>query len=400
VTRLRQVEQTALERNLLETQKLESLGVLAGGIAHDFNNLLTGVLGNAGLARLACPTNSPIRYHLDQIETTALRAAELCKQMLAYAGKGRFVVRQVDLNEVVRENAELLRTSVSRKAQLTFDLAPELPAVLADTAQMRQVVLNLVTNASEALGEQGGQVRVATGTARLVRDTLRTEKLAADLPEGEYTTLEVSDNGPGMPPEVRARVFEPFFTTKFAGRGLGLAAVLGIVRGHRGAIRVESEPGLGSTFRIFLPRSPAPAAGPAAGTEAPPAASRPAWRGEGTVLLVDDEEAPRSAAAWMLKSFGFQVVQACDGLEALEQFHRRAEAFRLVLLDVTMPRLGGQETLRELRRLRPDLPVVLMSGYSEADVREHFAGERPAGFLPKPFRMDDLMDLLRRVLPT
>lgn len=387
VTRRKQAEQAAVERNLLETQKLDCLGVLAGGIAHDFNNLLTAILGSAGLARMECADPSPALPHLDRIETSALRAAELCKQMLAYAGKGRLVVRPLNLSTLVQQSADLLRIAVSRNVNVLFDLASELPPVQADAEQLRQLLTNLLTNASEALSERGGQVRISTGTARPDASLRQTEKYAAGLPEGDCVTLEVSDNGPGMTAEVKARVFEPFFSTRFTGRGLGLAAVLGIVRSHRGAIQVEAEPGLGTTFRIYLPVAPT--------APAPATAARP---DRGLVLVVDDEESPRGVAALILQSLGFQVLTAAGGREALDLFQRQPETIRLVLLDLTMPEPNGAETLCELRRLRPDLPVVLMSGYSEEEVRGSLGEQEPSAYLEKPFRPTELSDLLGRIL--
>ncbi|MEQ2006185.1 MAG: PAS domain S-box protein, partial [Limisphaerales bacterium] len=271
-------ERQRMELKLQETQKLESLGVLAGGIAHDFNNLLTSILGNASLARMDLPPRSPVEHSLEQIEKASLRAADLCRQMLAYAGKGRFVVQPFDLTQLVQDTAHLLQVSVSKKAVLKFDLDAGLPPVLADASQLRQIVMNLVINASEAIGDRSGVIALSTGLVRADRRYLADTHLAGNLPEGDYVFLEVSDTGCGMTPELRARIFEPFFTTKFAGRGLGLAAVLGIVRGHRGALRVYSEPGKGSSFKLLLPIAPGAAVGLAA-----PNPLADGWRGSGRI---------------------------------------------------------------------------------------------------------------------
>jgi PAS domain S-box-containing protein len=386
-------ERAALEQNLRQTQKLESLGVLAGGVAHDFNNLLTGVLGNANLARLESPAGSAAVPYLDQIEQICLRAADLCRQMLAYAGKGRFVVERLDLNRVVADMTQLLQVSIAKGVVLDFRPAEPLPPVLADASQMRQVVMNLVLNASEALGERGGVVGVSTGVVSVGPGRGRTAPPAADLPPGDYVVLEVSDDGPGMTEEVRARIFDPFFTTKFTGRGLGLAAVQGIVRGHKGAVKVSTEPGRGTTFRVFFPRADG-----AVDAAAEAAAAPEPWRGEGTVLVADDEETVRRVAARMLESAGFRVELADGGAEAVERFRADPDAFRLVLLDLTMPGLGGEEAIGALRRLRPDVRVILMSGYAEPEVMARFAGQGLAGFVQKPFQLPTLLAKVREAL--
>jgi CheY-like chemotaxis protein len=272
-----------------------------------------------------------------------------------------------------------------------FPLADGLPPVLGDAAQIRQVVISLVVNAGEALGDGEGRIEVTTGVERVGRDVLAGMQLGADRPAGEYVVLAVRDDGCGMDAATQARIFEPFFTTKFTGRGLGLSAVLGIVRGHHGAIRVESAPGRGSTFRLLFPRTP--------GAIAPPPAAEPAAapRQEGTILVVDDEDGVRTLAALLLQQLGFEVVQAADGPQGLEQFRRHA-AVRLVLLDLTMPHWNGEETLRELRKESADVPVILMSGYSERELRQRFAGKGVAGFLQKPFTRQDLIDRVNAAL--
>ena len=386
-------ERAALDRKLQETQKLESLGVLAGGIAHDFNNLLTGVLGNASLAANDLPADSPIQEFILQIESAATRAADLCRQMLAYSGRGRFVVRRLDLNTLIAETTNLLRVSISKSAALTLDLASSLPAVLADETQMQQIVMNLVINASEALGEHAGAVHVSTGVVRVDRAWIARAHLASDLPDGEYVFLEVADTGSGMTPEVQARIFDPFFTTKFTGRGLGLAAVLGIVRGHHGAIRLQSAPGQGTTLQVLLPRADGPAEPATAG-----AADAGTWHGAGRVLVVDDEKTVRQIAARLLEALGFEVQLAVDGEDGIAQFAAAPDSFRAVLLDLTMPRMDGEKTFRELRVCRPGICVLMMSGFSEQEIATRFAGSGLAGFLQKPFKLDDLREQLRRAL--
>ena len=384
----------ALERKLLDGQKLESLGLLAGGIAHDFNNLLSAILGNAGLARLVLPAASPVESQLGAIETASMRAAELCRQMLAYAGKGRFVVEPTQVSRLVEELMPLLKVTIARQATLRLELAERLPAVSADATQLRQIVMNLVLNAADASAERGGEIVVRTGEAQVGRAELAECAAGAELAEGRYVFLEVEDRGTGMTAEVRAKIFDPFFTTKFAGRGLGLAAVLGIVRGHGGALRVQSRPGEGSIFRLLLPPSadagPAPAAAPAS-------AGRAGLQGE--VLVAEDEETVRAVVSAMLRALGLRVDAAADGEAAAARFAAEPERYRLVLLDLLMPGLTGEQTLARLRTIRPDLRALLMSGYSEGDVLGRVGG--PAGktaFLAKPFTRDALERKLRELL--
>jgi len=386
-------ERRRLERKLQEAQKLESLGVLAGGVAHDFNNLLTGVIGYVSLALQQAPEDAALRVFLDRAVESAQRAAELCRQMLAYSGRGRFVVGLLDLSRAVRDLGALLQTSVSRKAVLSLELADELPSVLADASQIRQVLLNLVHNASESLDGREGAVTVRTGRAWCDPDYLRHTIIDDDLPEGEYLFVEVADTGCGMDDEMRRRVFEPFFTTKFTGRGLGLAAVLGIVRGHHGAIHLTSEPGLGTTVRVLLP----PAAEAGAGAAPAPAPAAAAATGGG-VLFVDDEPALRDLAERALRLAGFRVLTAADGREALEVFRDRSADVRVVVLDLTMPRLNGEEVLRELRRLHPGVRVILSSGFSEKQATQHLSAGDLTGFLQKPYRPQELVEKVRQAV--
>ena len=394
VTELKEGEESrlVLERKMQEAQRLESLGVLAGGIAHDFNNLLTGIIGNASLARMELPADSRLHRFFEQMEKASTRAADLCREMLAYAGKGRFLIEGVDLSAVVTETIHLLQSSIHKNTELKFQLAAQLPSVPADATQLRQVIMNLVLNASEAMGGRNGEVTIATGLMHADRDTLAGAVAAPDLPVGDYVFLEVADTGCGMSAATVAKVFDPFFTTKFTGRGLGLAAVLGIVRGHRGALRVQSKPGRGTTFQILLP---CVADMPVA---APPAPEQiVAWRGSGTVLLVDDEESVRDVAASMLESFGFDVLAAGNGRQAVQLFRENADRIEAVLLDLTMPQMDGEQTFRELRRLRADLKVVLMSGFNEHEAVDHFIGKSLAAFVQKPFDVGTLRRTLQHL---
>jgi signal transduction histidine kinase/CheY-like chemotaxis protein len=387
ITERRQAEQAQLQ-----SQKLESLGVLAGGIAHDFNNLLTAILGNINLAQMCIPPLSPAQPYLENLEKSVHRATALTRQMLAYSGRGRFVVAPLDLNQAVDEMSHLLGVSISKKVALRFQLQPGLPALMAEASQIQQVVMNLVTNASEAIGDREGIVSIRTGTQTFGEADLARDFPGQPIEPGTFLTLEVSDTGQGMTPEVQARIFEPFFTTKFTGRGLGLSAMQGIVRGHKGGIRVYSEVGKGTTFKLIFP----------AGLEAAPpwpAEGEPeGWSGSGTILVVDDEESVRQVAEAHLRSMGFDVIHASDGLEALEQFKAGRGAIRAVLMDLTMPHMDGTETFRELRRLDPQCPVVLTSGYNEQDAIQDFQGKGLAAFVQKPFQRADLVQALRRAL--
>jgi len=396
ITPLVEMEQRRreMDRKLQDTQKLESLGVLAGGIAHDFNNLLTGILGNASLARMELPAHSAMQPHLEQIEQASHRAAELCQQMLAYSGKGRFVVQQIDLNDLVQHTTHLLSISISKKCVLRFNLAPGLPAITADATQLRQIIMNLVINASEAIGLRSGVIAVSTGHTRIDRNYLATLLHPGELTPGDYVFLEVSDNGSGMDANTLKKIFDPFFTTKFTGRGLGLAAVLGIVRGHHGALKVYSEVGRGSTFKLFLPQAEGTGESAAPLTAAPDTS----WRGSGTVLVVDDEEPVRAVAARLLQAIGFTTELANDGREAVEKYRLDPARYALVLLDLTMPHMDGEEAFRQLRHLNPGVKVVLMSGYNQQEAVGRFTGKGLAGFVQKPFEIERMIAAVRQVL--
>jgi signal transduction histidine kinase/CheY-like chemotaxis protein len=385
-------ERRGQEQAMLQSQKLESLGVLAGGIAHDFNNLLTTLLGNINLAQLCLPEVSPAWPYLATMERTVQRATDLTRQMLAYSGKGHFVVAPVDLNQVVEEMSHLLSVSISKKVALRYQLQAELPVLLAEVSQIQQVVMNLVTNASEAIGDAEGIVSIRTGMQVFDKKDLTRDFPGQVLAPGTFLTLEVSDTGKGMPPEVQARIFEPFFTTKFTGRGLGLAAMQGILRGHYGGIRVYSEVGKGSTFKLVFP------AGVGMVAAADSTGEVADWVGTGTILVVDDEEGVRLVAADLLESMGFEVILAEDGLQALERFRENSTVIRAVLMDLTMPRLDGVETFRELRRLDPGCRVVLTSGYNEQEAIQDFQGKGLVAFVKKPFLRRDLMAAMQKAL--
>jgi len=388
-------ERRRLEAQMQHAQKLESLGVLAGGIAHDFNNLLVAILGNADLALMELSPASPAWESIEDIRIAARRAAELSKQMLAYSGKGRFVIEALNLSEVVEEMAHLLEVSISKRAILKDNFADNLPAIEADAAQVRQIILNLITNASEAIGDRSGVISISTGAMECDRAYLSETYLDEDLPEGLYVYLEVADTGCGMDEETQAKVFDPFFTTKFTGRGLGLAAVLGIVRGHGGAIKVYSELGRGTTFKVLFPASEAERV---ALVEAEGRDALESWRGSGTILVVDDEETVSTMAKRMLEWMGFDVLTAGDGREALEIFRDHTDEIDCILLDLTMPGMDGEQAFRELRRIRSNVRVVMCSGYNEQEVTQRFAGKGLTGFIQKPFQLDGLAEKMREVL--
>jgi len=388
-----------METQMLQVQKLESLGVLAGGIAHDFNNLLTGILGNADLALTDIPPSSPIRENLAGINTAARQAAELCRQMLAYSGKGRFIIQTLDLKQLVRELGHMLEVSISKKVVLRYNFADTVPAIEADPSQIRQLAMNLIINASESIGEQSGVVTVSIGAMECTRPYLDNTVVSDDLPAGQYVYLEVADTGCGMDEATQARVFEPFFTTKFTGRGLGLAAVLGIVRGHKGCIRIYSEKGRGTSFKVLFP-----AVARSAEQVSEPADAPVIWKGTGTILLADDESTVREIGKRILERLGFRVVLAVDGDEAVRLFSEtevaHKERIACVILDLTMPNKDGAEAFREIRTLRGDVPVILSSGYNEQEVTQRFVGKQLTGFIHKPYQLKEMAAKLRAALGT
>jgi len=385
-----EAERLKLEQQLLHAQKLESLGVLAGGIAHDFNNLLMAILGNADLALRRLNPESPAVENLQNIEKASAQAADLAKQMLAYSGKGKFVVESLQLNRLLEEMLHMLQVSISKNAVLRVNLTPTLPTIEADATQIRQIIMNLVINASEAIGEKSGVIAITTGCMDCDKEYLNNVWLENNLTDGLYVYLEVADTGCGMDKKTLDKLFDPFFSTKFTGRGLGMSAVLGIVRGHKGAIKVYSELGKGSTFKILLPASDRP-------TELfNGSAPENDWTGGGTVLLVDDEETIRGIGSEMLHELGFRTLTAKDGREALDVF-RQNPGIDLVILDLTMPHMDGEECFRELRRLQPGIKVIMSSGYNEQEVTQKFVGKGLAGFIQKPYRLSTLREIIQAI---
>jgi len=392
-------ERLEMERRLWHAQKLESLGVLAGGIAHDFNTLLGAILGNLDLALFDTPAHSPARESLREAIGATVRAAELTRELLAYSGRGNYVIEAVDLSDLVHEMARLLKVGISKSVTLRLSLERALPHIQADPTQLRQVVMNLITNASDAIGDRAGVISVTTGWRDVDETWLLQSRLESRPPAGRFVFLEVADTGCGMDLETVQRLFDPFFTTKRNGRGLGMSSVLGIIRGHQGAILVDSEMEVGTKITVLFPMAEAGQA------EVPGSLSRhvrredeDSKRREGVILVVDDDEAMRRLGACMLERLGFRALTAADGEEAVAVFRQRAEEILCVLLDLTMPQLGGTEALDQLRGIRPDVKVVLMSGHTRADVLPRIAVKDLAGYIQKPYQMAELRAEVERVL--
>lgn len=378
-------ERLTFERRLQATQRLESLGVLSSGIAHDFNNLLTCIIGYNELA-LSEPLTATTNECVTSSIAAARRAADLVQQMLTYAGNGQSTFKPITINELVLEIGSLLRASIAKQIVINRQLATDLPPVDADAAQLRQVLLNLIINAAEAIGDQPGTITISTDTAALSRADLQQMADASDLQPGPYVRLTVSDTGCGMNAAIQSRIFEPFYSTKFAGRGLGLAVALGVVRSHRGLLTLDSRPNVGTTFQIWLPA----AAGEASPDE-PENCTTPLMLTRRTLMLIiDDEPEVRAVVARMVHQLGFAVHSVADGLSGIEFVRRAGPDLAGVLLDMTMPYMSGSEVARRIAAIRPQLPIVLMSGYSSADPALHYAGMYLAGFLQKPFSYETL----------
>ena len=385
--------QATVDAKLQHGQRLQTLGVLAGGIAHDFNNLLVGILGNASLARADVDGESDMHELLGDVERAALRAAGLTRQLLAFSAPGERHEQLLDLSASVREVAQLLLTAISARATLTLDLASALPAVRADSTQLVQLVMNLITNASDALDGANGTITLTTGAAEVEATTLRTPYLDYEPAAGRYVYVEVRDSGKGMTADTRQRLFDPFFSTKGSGRGLGLAATLGIVRSHRGSIVVDSAPEKGTSFRIYLP-----AVTTAAGRAEPLAATTPpAHVGRGLVLVADDDAGVGTVARQMLERRGYQVQVACTAFDAIERFYRAEGAFGLALIDQHMPSIGGAELALALRSLDDRLPIIMMSGCAPDELASRLPSGPIDAYIQKPFRLEELDQVLARV---
>ncbi|MDX8413098.1 MAG: transporter substrate-binding domain-containing protein [Mariprofundales bacterium] len=382
------------QQRIEHTQRLESLGILAGGIAHDFNNILTAIMGNAAMAVQKIEGQpDALPKLLDNIVNSSEKAAELCKQMLAYSGKGKFVIKPLNLSQMVEEVTKLLKVSIAKSVVLKYHLCDPLPSVEADAAQMQQVIMNLVINASDAIGDNSGVISIDTGIMDADRHYLRDTCLDENIAEGRYVFLEVSDTGCGMDRATQQRIFDPFFTTKFTGRGLGMSAVLGIIRGHQGTLKLYSEPGRGTSFKMLLPISDH-----AELTSPQSNATTDGWQGSGTILIVDDEESIRESAAMMLEDMGFATLMAADGIEGVELYRQFQDNITAVLLDMTMPRLDGKGCFSEIIRINPEAKVILSSGYNEQEATSHFSGRGLAGFVQKPYFPETLIKAMQEML--
>jgi CheY-like chemotaxis protein len=415
-----------MERAVQETQRLESMGALAGELAHDFNNLLSGILGNTNLALLNIPADAPARAYLEQVEIAAQRAAEITRQILAYTGRGQVAREVIDVRHLLNDLKTLLDTAAPATITINYQLEPGPLPVCFDRTQLRQVIVALIHNAVDAINDDVGQITVTVGERLFDADHLPRDTVGADLRAGRFAVIEVRDTGCGIDEDARDHLFVPFFTTKRERRGLGLAATLGIVRSHDGAIQVESAPGQGSVFRVFIPivqecpeTKTAPADVDASSTvvqslddQASPVQSASAGFApalpvdqrsaahamQDLVLIVDDEPAVRSVAARMVERVGFTTLQASDGVAGVDLFRANADSIACVLLDVSMPGIDGAQALQLMRAIRPDAPIVLMSGYAGEELAERFAQLRPDGFLYKPFDIAELKACLEGVI--
>lgn len=374
-----------LEAQVRRSEKLESLGVLAGGLAHDFNNLLVGILGHVGLALMDLPPGHAAREELLAVEKAALRAADLCKQMLTYSGRGRFEMRPVHVDALLAELAETLRGTVGGHVAIELLPGAALPPIEGDGMQLRQLLLSLVLNAAESIGEGPGTVQVRLECRRFDHAALNEIAFRKELPEGRYVCVEITDDGCGMDTATLSRIFDPFFTTKFTGRGMGMAAVQGIVHGHNGFITLQSTPGNGTTVLVGLP---VPAGSPAPAPAAP---------GRGAVLIVEDDDVLRNVVRQVFEIEGYRVHSAVDGLQGFDLFRTHADTLGLVVLDLILPGMPGEELYGEMRRARPDLPVLVTSGWHPEDLSKVYAPEDHADYLPKPFNARTLLDRARRL---
>jgi PAS domain S-box-containing protein len=388
-----------MERRLLHSQKLESLGILAGGIAHDFNNLLAAIIGNLDIALMDLPEDSPAREDIEQALHASSRATDLTRQMLAYSGKGHFAIKQINLNDIVHGNADIFKAIIPKTILIDLELANNLSLIIADQGQMQQVVMNLITNASEAIGQKPGIITIRTGEQEFSKEYLSKSSLEIKPLPGKYVFVEVSDSGCGMDEDTQHRLFDPFFTTKFTGRGLGMSAVSGIINGHKGAIVVNSQPDVGTTIRVLFPAYDSSKEQPKVRQEF---LTRDTKRSNlpltGKILVVDDEDIVRKYTAAVVTRLGFQAITAANGDEAVRIFRKQPDEIACVILDLTMPIMDGLTAFKELKRIKPNLKVILLSGYSEQDATGRFDNQGLSGFIQKPFRFEDLRDKLMQAL--
>jgi PAS domain S-box-containing protein len=384
-------ERKAFEKTLQHTQKLESLGVLAGGIAHDFNNILSVILGHCFVLKNIPGTAPASNANVEQIESAATRASDLCRQLLAYAGKNPLLQKEFSVYSLVDEIVQMLKSAIPKNVTIKLDMSPDIPLIVGDSSQIQQVAMNLIINAGEAIGEKSGSINVRLKKTVIANGQQEIDYFGAPIPVGIYVCLVVTDNGCGMNEETRQRIFEPFYTTKFTGRGLGMSAILGIIKAHDGTLQLKSTPGVGTTFTVGIPvsrESTAVAASliPEDFPEEPVRA---------TVLLVDDEESLRNVGAALLEAFGYTIITAADGRQALEIYKERGREIDIIMLDLIMPEMGGIEAYHRLRSIDRDIPVIICSGYGVEAVVDTIAADTRAGFLQKPYIPRELSRVLR-----
>jgi len=385
-----------MERKLQHAQRLETIGVLAGGIAHDFNNILMAILGNSEIAMMKLNQNSSqAKDNLLKIQRATEKAADLCKQLLAYAGKGNYNITHIDLNKLINEMLYVFEISINKKITIKFNLNKTIPLILADSTQINQIFMNLITNASEAIGDKTGIITISTGTLECDRAYLKTTFVGEDIPDGKYTFFEVSDNGCGMDEETKIKMFDPFFTTKFLGRGLGMSAVLGIARSHNGSIKVYTEKNKGTTIKVLFP---ALEEYPLSNIISSEKYIDDKQGYTGTVLLIDDDDYVRQTARDQLEYLGLNVILAAHAQEALFIFNEKNKLIDLVILDLVLPEIDGIECYRELKRINSDVKVIIVSGYNVEDIKNNFNGKGVLGFLQKPYSLKELENLIKEVL--
>ena len=386
-------ERKRAEEALQRTQRLESLGMLSGGLAHEFNNILVSILGNAELAQLELPTTSPVCEMLNEIGTAVHRAAELTDEMLAFSGKAKVDIKPLDVTAEVQSAKQSLEAICPANLTIQYDLSAHLPRVLGDPSRIKQALLGLVSNGAEAMEGEQGAISVSAGLIDLDGSELRKGYWTDELPNGQYVFLRVADTGVGMDRDTMAKAFDPFFSTKFAGRGLGLAAVLGIVRSFGGAIQMISEPNKGSAVTLAFRRIESVQKRPARSAK-----DFSDWRGSGEILVVDDERSIRSITKKVLRQWGFTVLTADDGDEGVELFRNHSSKLKAVLLDFMMPKMNGEAAFAEMRAIDPHVPIILLSGYAERDADGGSPFEGPDAFIHKPFELTELFETLLGVL--
>lgn len=395
----RQKAEEERQRHVTErqyAQKQESLGVLAGGIAHDFNNLLMAIVARAGLALRSLPPNAPAYEHLQIIEKSGLRGGELTNQMLTFAGQTQLSFQPIYLQQFLKDSTTFLRSIVSKRIALTFNVSSNLPPIRGDRAQLRQLLMNIVTNAAEAIGDQEGTINISASEMDTATQDLRHYHIVGDLPWGPCVAFTIQDSGSGIQSELIPKIFDPFFSTKFPGRGLGLAALLGIVRGHGAAIAVHSLIGQGTEFLFFFPTSkkPSPRTSPSLTLPKEPSSDLLPSK----VLVVDDEEEVRTACSLILKEIGFDTLVAQDGKAGAQIFERYQDEIALVFLDLTMPQLDGGKLAEKIRERAPHVPILVSSGYPEEDAMKHFAQCNINAFIQKPFQVEILIAKIQELI--